>query len=498
MPKLFTIEERKPSEIIIQNRGRLDKGKMEKLTKAIKSQGQLNPILITAENELIAGERRTLVCKKLKIPVLCRIMPNLKSDDKILIEHMENDARKDFTWSEELSLRYKLHKYWAEKAAKAGESWTFKDSAKEFDCSVGGLSTDFTLAAMIEVFPDLTNCTSKGQAREASKKMAEQAAAFKKMDSMSDDEKKKMASLMSGDAIKKQTKKKSAPVIHAKHNDDIEELIEHESATNPSSTAGSNVERTARTFEQEIEDELTSEQTNEPEEPDDLSDEVSYVVEDLFTFVPKFPDESIGFIELDPLYAINYGENYQQKNEQVQDKADWTPDELLHFYETMFPIYYSKLMPNSWMLCWLGKEWVEDANEIAARAGFKTQPFGIWAKNGGSVNRPSTTMVSTFECFVLFRKGNATFNIPSFRNVVNCPAESGSAKTHQWQKPIKLYDIFFEACARPQTVFHSSFAGSGNCLISAKKADMIPIGCDLSEKDAHQFYYKYKKHFMEI
>jgi len=409
----------------------------------------------------------------------------ISPDDKLLIEHMENDARKDFTWSEELMLRYKIHNYWVEKAAKEKLPWTFKDSAKEFDCSVGGLSTDLTLAAMINVFPDLVNCTSKGQAREASKKMAEQAAAFKKMDSMSDDEKTKMASLMSGSAIKKQTKKKKEkPLVQAKHNDNIEELIEHDSAKGQTSPDGSNVEPTG--------------ETPEPEEEEPLQDEVSYVVEDLFTFVPKFPNESIGFIELDPLYAINYDENYQQKNEQVQTKADWTAEELLHFYETMFPIYYTKLMPNSWLLCWLGKEWVEDANEIAARAGFKTQPFGIWAKNGGSVNRPSTTMVSTFECFILLRKGNATFNIPSLRNVVNCPASPGSSKTHQWEKPIKLYDIFFEAMARPKTVFHSSFAGSGNCLISAKKADMIPIGCDLSEKDATQFYYKYKKHFMEI
>ncbi len=485
---LFSIEERKPKDIIITNRSRIDKGKLEKLTKAISTQGQLNPILITSDNELIAGERRTLVCKKLKLPVLCRIMPNLSADDKLLIEHMENDARKDFTWSEELMLRYKIHNYWIKKASESSPllSWSFKDSAKEFDCSVGGLSTDLTLAAMINVFPDLVNCTSKGQAREASKKMAEQAAAFKKMDSMSDDEKLKMASLMSGNAIKKQPlKKKASPVICAKHNDNIEELIEHDSAKNPTSSVGSNVERTV-------------EEPSTAEEEKDLSDEVSYVVEDLFTFVPKFPNESIGFIELDPLYAINYDENYQQKNEQVQDKKDWTADELIHFYETMFPIYYSKLMPNSWMLCWLGKEWVEDANEIASRAKFKTQPFGIWAKNGGSVNRPSTTMVSTFECFILLRKGNATFNIPSFKNIVSCPASPGSTKTHQWEKPIKLYDIFFEALARPKTVFHSSFAGSGNCLISAKKADMIPIGCDLSEKDATQFYYKYKKHFMEI
>lgn len=493
MSKLFQIEERKPKDIIVKTRARIDLGDIDKLSTDISLKGQLNPILITADNVLIAGERRLRACKKLKQPIICRIMPELSEEDLLWIEHMENESRKDFSWHEELLLRYAMHQSWVNQAVKNkyAASWTFKDTAKKFGCSVGGLSTDLTLAAGIKVFPDLVNCTSKGQAREAYKKMAETAAAFKKMDSMSDEEKGKMASLMSGSASKKKPveKKKPSPVIQSRHSDDISELIEYDGAkADPSPDCLADEPR-------DVEKEIVENIVEDEPLP---SDDVSYVVEDLFTFVPKFPAESIGFIELDPLYAINYVENYQQKNEQVQTKADWTPEELTHFYDTMFPIYYSKLMPNSWMLCWLGKEWVDYANKIAAKAGFKTQPFGIWAKNGGSVNRPSTTMVSTFECFILLRKGNATFNTPSFRNVVNCPASAGSAKTHQWEKPIKLYDIFFEAMARPGVVFHSSFAGSGNCLISAKKAGMIPIGCDLNEKDAYQFYYKYKKHFMEI
>ena len=487
MSKLFQLEERKAKDIIITNRSRTDKGDLKDLIEAIQLHGQLNPVLITPENELIAGDRRTLACKKLNIPVLCRIMPGLTSEDRLFIEHMENEARKNFTWNEELMLRYAMHSYWVEQAKNAAPpvSWTFKDTAKKFNCSIGGLSTDLTLAAGIKVFPDLMNCKSKGQAHETYKKMAEQATAFRKMDSMSDAEKDKMKSLMSGSAINTAPKKKVKQVIQASHDDDITNLLEYTSTKPQSSTDSLAVEPT--------EEEQSSEVAASTEEIN-----ASYVIESLFTFVPKFPDESIGFIELDPPYAINFETNYNQQNKEVQTKKDWTNEELIHFYETMFPIYYSKLMTNSWMLCWVGKEWWMDANNYASAAGFKTQPFGIWAKPGGSVNRPSTTMVSMFECFILLRKGNATFNTSSFPAVVSCPTTSGSAKTHQWEKPIKLYDIFFESMSRPGAVFHSSFAGSGNCLISAKKTGMIPIGCDLSESDATQFYYKYKKHFMEI
>ena len=487
MTKLFQIEERNPKDIIIINRSRTDKGNLDDLVEAITLQGQLNPVLITPENILIAGERRTLACKKLGLPVLCRIMPGLSSEDKLFIEHMENEARKNFTWNEELMLRFAMHNYWVDQAAKDTPpvSWTFKDTAKKFNCSIGGLSTDLTLAAGIKVFPDLMNCKSKGQAQETYKKMAKQATAFRKMDSMTEPEKDKMKKLMSGSAINTQPKKKEKQVIHAKHDDDITNLLEYGSSQTTPSPYSSAVEPTV---EKETTEETTSTEPNE----------VSYVIESLFTFVPQFPNESIGFIELDPPYAIDFETNYNQQNTEVQTKKDWKGEELIEFYQTMFPIYYSKLLPNSWLLCWVGKEWWETANKYAESAGFKTQPFGVWVKPGGSVNRPSTTMVSMFECFVLLRKGNATFNTPSFPSVISCPTTSGSAKTHQWEKPIKLYDMFFEALGRPAAIFHSSFAGSGNCLISAKKAGMIPIGCDLSESDATQFYYKYKKHFMEI
>ena len=34
------------------------------------------------------------------------------------------------------------------------------------------------------------------------------------------------------------------------------------------------------------------------------------------------------------------------------------------------------------------------------------------------------------------------------------------------------------------------FAGSGNCLISAAKARMVPLGCDKSQKYIPEFYQR--------
>ncbi len=41
----------------------------------------------------------------------------------------------------------------------------------------------------------------------------------------------------------------------------------------------------------------------------------------------------------------------------------------------------------------------------------------------------------------------------------------------------------------------SPFAGSGNCLISAAKAGMMPIGCDKLQKYIPQFYQNAQNYF---
>jgi len=43
---------------------------------------------------------------------------------------------------------------------------------------------------------------------------------------------------------------------------------------------------------------------------------------------------------------------------------------------------------------------------------------------------------------------------------------------------------------QPGTIFLSPFAGSGNCLISAAKAKMVPVGCDKSQKYIPEFYQR--------
>ncbi len=148
------------------------------------------------------------------------------------------------------------------------------------------------------------------------------------------------------------------------------------------------------------------------------------------------------------------------------------------------------MLDASWCLIWTGKEHYTQINKIAKEIGFGTQEPGSWNKKGGSTNKPKTRMVSSWEMFLLLSKGNAQFNTPSFDSSVILPTVASSQRIHQWEKPVELYDHFFKAIGRPGSLFMTLFAGSGNCLISAAKARMVPLGCDKSQKYIPEFYQR--------
>jgi DNA modification methylase len=147
------------------------------------------------------------------------------------------------------------------------------------------------------------------------------------------------------------------------------------------------------------------------------------------------------------------------------------------------------MLDASWVLCWTGKEHYMQINKIAEETGFRIQQPGSWPKPGGSTNQAKKCMISNWEMFLLFSKGEAQFNTPSmYSSIPQMATNPSSKRIHQWEKPIEVYDYFLKALSKPGTFFLSPFAGSGNCLISAAKHKMIPYGCDKTSKYIPQFY----------
>ena len=94
-------------EIIIRERVRREIGNLEPLMKSMQEHGQLNPITITRENELIAGHRRLLSALELQWTYIdATIVDSSTEAEKLQLELEENVHRKDFS-PEELLAGYR-------------------------------------------------------------------------------------------------------------------------------------------------------------------------------------------------------------------------------------------------------------------------------------------------------------------------------------------------------------------------------------------------------
>ena len=89
--------------ITVRDRSRQDMGDLDGLTLSVKEVGLLNPVTVTADFHLIAGQRRLEACRRLgwdEIPA--HVVHHIATDSvvSVLAEVHENDLRKGFTTSE--------------------------------------------------------------------------------------------------------------------------------------------------------------------------------------------------------------------------------------------------------------------------------------------------------------------------------------------------------------------------------------------------------------
>lgn len=96
-------------KIKIQNRIREDFGDIQSLADSIKKHGLLQPIVVTKDYTLIAGERRLKATKLLKETEIEVIVRDIKEhEQQLLCEIAENEERKEFTIEERVKFGKEL------------------------------------------------------------------------------------------------------------------------------------------------------------------------------------------------------------------------------------------------------------------------------------------------------------------------------------------------------------------------------------------------------
>lgn len=159
--------------IIVKDRYRKDLGDLTELTESIKAKGIIQPITVSSDLRLLAGERRLRAAEQAQlklVPVIRR--PSGSATDDLEIELFENIHRKDFAWQERVALEKKIF----ELKSASDPKWSQRKQAKEVhgDDHHSHVNRRMELAEAMEVIPELASAKTEDEAYKTLKKLQEQ------------------------------------------------------------------------------------------------------------------------------------------------------------------------------------------------------------------------------------------------------------------------------------------------------------------------------------
>jgi len=128
------------SQIVVEREKRQRKtvGTVQDLADSIQRIGLINPITITREGVLIAGERRLEACKLISMDykIAVRYIDELDETELQLIELEENLKRAELSWQDQCLAIKQMHTV----LCSLNENWSQADTAKHLGLSKGYIS----------------------------------------------------------------------------------------------------------------------------------------------------------------------------------------------------------------------------------------------------------------------------------------------------------------------------------------------------------------------
>lgn len=167
----------KPEEIKVKDdlpRYRKSLNKIEDLKNSIKEHGQIQPVVVNENMELIAGGRRLAACILGDMEVMAIFKKDVDDLSMRELEIEENVQREALTPAEEVTAIADLHeikqkKFGTAVSGKKDSGWTLEQTGELIGKSKGSVIEDLALAQMIKEFPSLAACKTKSDIKKAAK-----------------------------------------------------------------------------------------------------------------------------------------------------------------------------------------------------------------------------------------------------------------------------------------------------------------------------------------
>ena len=170
-------------------RFRRDLGKVKDLADSITRFGQLQPVVITREHELICGGRRLAACLLLQRPIICAYQDTVDPITMREMELEENIQRKEFSPAEECLAVEEIHKLKTQINGEAVSGrkggWTLDNTAEAIGKTRGSVIESLQIAEMVRLFPELKGAKTKSEIKKVARgleKIAAVTGALSKME----------------------------------------------------------------------------------------------------------------------------------------------------------------------------------------------------------------------------------------------------------------------------------------------------------------------------
>jgi ParB/RepB/Spo0J family partition protein len=206
---------------------------------------------------------------------------------------------------------------------------------------------------------------------------------------------------------------------------------------------------------------------------------------------PGFP--TIQFIEVDPPYGIDLGEQKKQTDGTniVRSYNEVAAVEYQAFVEIVAEETFRVAAPACWMIFWYGPTHHTIILQALRKAGWLVDDIpAIWVKGeGGQTNAPEVHLARSYEPFFVCRKGRPILTKRGRSNVFQFSPVAATKKYHPTERPLALMEEIlsvFTLEAAGQTVL-VPFLGSGVTLRACYMRGLKCMGWDLSTEYKDRF-----------
>lgn len=427
-------------KITVSNRERKLFRGIEQLAESIQLNGQVQPIVVDENYELIAGERRLRACQHLKLPqVDVIIREGLSPRQKKIIELEENIQREDMTWQEVASSYYHIHElFLAEHPNLSGDRkmpWSPKNTAEVLKVSYVTVYAYLSLYhAIADGIKEVIECKSFRSAEDTLRRYKETV-------------------------VRKEIGRRQLNAV-AEGENPLLQLFEDEDEN-----------------EEFDEDEEQEDSEDEEDEEDDLP--TIFRLGDCSVLLKDIPNESVHLILTDPIWGIDID---------IQGKFD---NNVVHFVDAphllerlipkLCPEFFRVLKRDSHIYLFTPIQMFPLWREHLWQVGFDVRETPlVWVKEGGGFTNTEMKFMPQWEPILFATKGSLPLASPC-ADVFQFSRPPQEQRYVPTQKPIPLLRNLIGLSTVEGDIVLDPFCGSGSGLIAAWLEERVGIGIDNNE-----------------